>query len=111
MIDFAKQYNRASWLEFLEDSFLPDDFRTEEKGIAYSGGYTREVTRLGECPSLQLTVFEIKHSSVNDARIGLSKEAFKLVHDFTKYSRALILFVPQNTVDFYRSLPITSSER
>ena len=101
-MDFAKQYNRDSWLEFLEDSFLPDDFRIGEKEISYSGDYTREVTRLGECPSLKLTVFEIKHSSVNDARVGLSREAFKLVRE-TKYSRALILFVPQNTTDFYRS--------
>nr|AGS53305.1 putative type IIS restriction/modification enzyme [uncultured bacterium contig00013] len=101
-MDFTQAYNRPIWQNFLEDSFLPDDFRRTEDSIPYSGNYTKNVTRLGECPSLQLAVFEIKHSSVNDARVGLSKEAFTLVRDYTKYNRALALFVPQSSNDSYR---------
>jgi hypothetical protein len=101
-MDFTQVYNRTSWLNFLEDSFLPDDFRITDETVQYQKDFTKEVTKLGECPSLQLTVFEINHTSVNDARVGLSKEAFTLVRDYTKYNRALALFVPQSSNEKYR---------
>ena len=96
MIDFKQSYNRQTWLNFLEDSFLPDDFKIAEEAVPFAGTFSKNVTKLGACPSLQLTVFEVKHSSINDARVGLSKESFKLVRDHTKYNRALVLFVPQS---------------
>jgi hypothetical protein len=102
-IDFSKQYNREDWVGFLESHFLPEDFKAEERKVPYTGAYTQEVTKLGECPeSLGLTVFEIQHKSKNDARVGLSKEAFRLVCNHTLHSRALILFVPKNDGDIYR---------
>jgi len=101
-VDFTQEYNRTSWLNFLENSFLPDDFRINNESLPYQKDFTKEVTKLGECPSLQLTVFEVKHSSVNDARVGLSKEAFTLVCDYTKFNRALALFVPQSSNEKYR---------
>jgi len=101
-MDFTQVYNRTSWLNFLENSFLPDDFRITDESLPYQGKFSKKVTKLGECPSLQLTVFEVNHSSVNDARIGLSKEAFTLVRDYTKFNKALALFVPQNISDLYR---------
>jgi len=100
-MDFRLEYNRSVWQKFLGDSFLPDDFIRKEEIVKHSGNYTKNVTMLGECPSLQLFIFEINHSSINDARVGLSKEAFTLVRG-TKYNRALILFVPQNKADNYR---------
>ncbi|GHV74165.1 hypothetical protein AGMMS49940_14670 [Spirochaetia bacterium] len=104
MIKFTQKYNRGAWLSFLEDSFLPDDFTVNEREVSFSEKleYTQTVTKLGESPSLGLTVFEIKHKSTNDARVGLSKEAFRLVCNYTLHSRALVLFVPQDKDDFYR---------
>jgi hypothetical protein len=101
-MDFTQEYSRESWLNFLENAFLPDDFRITNEAIPYHGILSKKVTKLGECPSLQLSVFEMAHTSVNDARVGLSKEAFTLVRDYTKYNRALALFVPQNINDSYR---------
>ncbi|GMO37673.1 MAG: hypothetical protein Ta2B_17380 [Termitinemataceae bacterium] len=104
MIDFTKKYERGVWQSFLEDSFLPDDFKSDEKEISFSETlvHTQSVTKLGESACLGLTVFEITHKSTNDARVGLSKEAFRLVCNYTLHSRALVLFVPQNADDFYR---------
>ncbi|MFP3040313.1 Eco57I restriction-modification methylase domain-containing protein, partial [Treponema primitia] len=103
-MDFKEKYNRKAWLSFLEDSFLPDDFSINEKEVSFSEKleYAQAVTKLGESASLGLTVFEIKHKSTNDARVGLSKDAFRLVCNYTLHSRALVLFVPQNNDDFYR---------
>jgi len=100
-MDFSQGYNRVPWINFLE-GFLPDDFLAGEEAIRYSGKFTKNVTKLGESASLQLSVFEIKHNSVNDARVGLSKEAFTLVRDHTKYNKALALFVPQSNNETYR---------
>ncbi|MHB9295132.1 hypothetical protein PilKf_00873 [Pillotina sp. SPG140] len=102
-IDFTKEYNREDWVGFLESHFLPEDFKAEEGNVPYTGTYTQEVTKLGECPSsLGLTVFELQHKSQNDARVGLSKEAFRLVRNYTAHNKALILFVPKNNGDVYR---------
>ncbi|MDR0908962.1 MAG: Eco57I restriction-modification methylase domain-containing protein [Spirochaetaceae bacterium] len=97
MIDFNKSYNRQDWLSFLADSLLPDDFDEQVKQINYSSAlkHTKQVYLLGECPSLGLSVMEIKHSSYNDARVGLTKEAARLICDYTGYNRALVLFVPE----------------
>ncbi|GMO21153.1 MAG: hypothetical protein Ta2A_27410 [Treponemataceae bacterium] len=104
MIDFTQKYDRGAWLSFLEDSFLPDDFSSDAREVPFSEKleYTQAVAKLGESAELGLTVFEIKHKSTNDARVGLSKEAFRLVCNYTLHSRALVLFVPQNADDVYR---------
>ncbi|GMO14621.1 MAG: hypothetical protein Pg6A_00210 [Termitinemataceae bacterium] len=104
MMDFTRSYQRETWLGFLENSFLPEDFSREEKRVSVSEkyNYAKEVTRLGECGSLELTVFEIKHSSANDPRVGLSKDAFKIICNYTQFNRAIILFAPQNNDSRYR---------
>ena len=101
-MDFTQSYNRSTWINFLEQSFLPDDFEIKEEPVSFTGAFSKSVARLGTCPSLQLSVFEVKHSSLNDARVGLSKEAFNLVRDYTNHNRALVLFVPQTSNEKYR---------
>jgi hypothetical protein len=102
MIDFTNEYNRDSWTDFLQNNFLPEDFLLEENIIEYKAEYTEEVTKLGVCPSLELSVFEVRHKSTHDARIGLSKDAFQLILRYTMVRRALILFVPRNDNSIYR---------
>jgi hypothetical protein len=104
VIYLKQKYNRETWLSFLEDSFLPDDFSINEKPINVTEklDFTQNVTRLGEVPSLELTIFEIKHKSTDDARVGLSKDAFRIVCNYTIHNRALVLFVPQKDNDIYR---------
>ena len=101
---FNKPYYRDSFLnDFLID-FLPDDFETEETPIPFefSAGYISRVTRIGTCKSLKLDVFEMIHSSHNDARIGVSKDAFKILYNNSLCNRALVIFVPDSSRNNYR---------
>ena len=102
-MEFNKAYNREEYLSFLRVNFLPDDFQQEissvENPIHFQ--YTQQVTRLGECESLGLVVYEVRHSSKHDARVGLTKEAFRLLAD-EFCERALVLFVPEDDNSNYR---------
>ncbi len=106
-IDFKQPYNRADFLKFVERDFLPDDFRIEVEDMDFSSNYTQQATRLGTCESLGLEVIELTHSSTNDARVGLSKEAFRMLLNRSTHNRALIIFVPQNTPSTYRFSLVT----
>jgi hypothetical protein len=113
-IDFKQAYSREKFLTFLEKDFLPEDLRIEEESIDYSAKYTQQVTRLGECKSLKLDVIEIIHGSTHDARVGLSKEAFRLLLERSQCNRALILFIPKDKPTTYRfslvSIDVTLDE-
>lgn len=63
--------------------------------------YASVATCLGKSKMLDLVVYEIKHSSRHDARVGLSKDAFRMLAG-EKQSRALVIFVPENDVSNYR---------
>lgn len=106
-MNFDKRYDRHEFLRFLE-SFLPEDFteKIEEVHIDHKTTYIRQVTRLGRCQSLDLLVYEMRHNSVNDARVGLSKEAFRFLANEWE-GRALVLFVPENNDANYRFSLIT----
>ncbi|MGN1239710.1 MAG: Eco57I restriction-modification methylase domain-containing protein, partial [Paludibacteraceae bacterium] len=90
-------YSRNDLARFLED-FLPDDFIPEVKSLNPAESYTPKfittVTRLGKCPSLELEVFEVHHSSLHDARVGISRDAFQLLQHCSMCNRALMAFVP-----------------
>ncbi len=102
-MEFNKAYNRNELVKYLRTSFLPEDFIQEETPLANPKQfqYTQQVTRLGECNSLELVVFEVLHSSVSDARVGLTKEAFRMLAD-EFCERALVFFVPQDDNSNYR---------
>jgi len=102
-MEFNKAYNRNELVKFLRTNFLPEDFIQEETTLANPKQfqYTQQVTRLGECNSLELVVFEVLHSSVSDARVGLTKEAFRMLAD-EFCERALVFFVPQDDNSNYR---------
>lgn len=102
-MEFNKAYSREEFLSFLRVSFLPEDFKQEisdiENPVQFQ--YTQKVTRLGECESLGLVVYEVRHSSKHDARVGLTKEAFRLLAD-EFCERALVFFVPEDDNSNYR---------
>ena len=102
-MEFNKAYNREEYLSFLRVNLLPDDFQQEisnvENPVQFQ--YTQQVTRLGECESLGLVVYEERHSSKHDARVGLTKEAFRLLAD-EFCERALVFFVPEDDDSNYR---------
>lgn len=102
-MEFNKAYSRDDFLSFLRVNFLPEDFKQEisdvENPVQFQ--YTQQVTRLGECESLGLVVYEVRHSSKHDARVGLTKEAFRLLAD-EFCERALVFFVPKDDDSNYR---------
>lgn len=106
-MNFDKRYDRHEFLRFL-GFFLPEDFteKIEEVHFEHKTTYIRQVTRLGRCQSLDLLVYEMRHNSVNDARVGLSKEAFRFLANEWE-GRALVLFVPENNDANYRFSLIT----
>lgn len=103
-----KAYNRESFVEFLSDKFLPEDFRlkrnVEEIELSGRQNFATRAFRLGECRSLELEVFEIHHSSLNDARVGIAKDAFQLLLHHSFCNRALIAFVPDGSKQWRFSL-------
>jgi hypothetical protein len=105
-MEFNKRYSRSEFINFLQHKFLPEDFIAETTvvDIERQTKYIRSVTKLGSSESLDLVVYEIRHTSTHDARVGLSKEAFRFLADEWE-SKALVLFVPEvNDVNYRFSL-------
>jgi adenine-specific DNA-methyltransferase len=101
-MEFNKAYNRQEFVNFLQSSFLPNDFLPTTEAVAFAPmKYTSEVVKLGSSQTLDLVVYEIKHSSHHDARVALSKEAFRLLADEME-DRALVVFVPKDNCNNYR---------
>jgi adenine-specific DNA-methyltransferase len=107
MIDFKQPYNRTDFLNFLWNDLLPEDFVKCEDEISFAAEYTRKVTFLGYSESLELVVFEVRHNSKQDARVSLSKEAFRLLLRNSTKNKALILFVPLDNPNTYRFSLVT----
>lgn len=107
-MQFNKAYNRQEFVSFLRNFFLPDDFQPVETHVTLhtQTKFTASVTKLGSCASLDLVVYEIRHRSRNDARVGLSKEAFRVLADEWE-DRALVIFVPEESSANYRFSLIT----
>lgn len=107
-MEFNKRYNRTEFIDFLQHKFLPEDFVVETTSIDIERQtkYIRAITKLGSSEMLDLVVYEVCHNSTQDARVGLSKEAFRFLADEWE-SRALVLFVPENSDANYRFSLIT----
>ncbi len=106
MIQFNQPYNREEFTNFLRRDFLPDDFEQEESSISFATQtkYSKQAIKLGVCKSLDLVVYEVIHTGKDDPRVGLSKEAFRMLSEEWQ-DRALVLFVPQdNPANFRFSL-------
>lgn len=101
-MEFNKAYNRQEFVNFLQSSFLPNDFLPTAEAVAFAPmKYTSEVVKLGSSQTLDLVVYEIKHTSKHDARVALSKEAFRLLNEEME-DRALVVFIPEDCNDNYR---------
>ena len=102
-MEFNKAYNRPEFVSFLQNKFLPEDFIPTEEPVAFRTQmtYSTQAVELGSSESLGLMVYEVRHSSKNDARVSLSKEAFRMLADEGK-DRALVVFIPEDNDDNYR---------
>ncbi|RQW05355.1 hypothetical protein EH223_05175 [candidate division KSB1 bacterium] len=106
-MNFQSPYDRESFLGFCSTRFFPEDFFIADEAVApsFQTTFTKDIALIGTCPSLELHVYEIRHASENDPRIGLSKETFRLMAEYM-VSRALVIFYSK-TSDNYRLSLIT----
>ncbi|MFR9592120.1 MAG: N-6 DNA methylase [Rikenellaceae bacterium] len=102
-MEFNRAYSRETFVKFLEVDFLPQDFIKENTpiNITHQTNYIQEATKLGVCSTLDLVVYEVKHSGKHDPRVGLSKESFKLLAQEWQ-GKALIAFIPMDNDANYR---------
>ena len=103
-IDFSKPYNSDKFKSFLQDNFLPTDYIPNAVIYNFDSDkykYIKIITELGKVASLKLTVFEVIHSSVQDARVSLTKEMFNFM-DTHNIDYALVLFINEDNPDVYR---------
>lgn len=104
-INFNKPYLREDYLNFFQSKLLPEDFRIDEEkvDVDFKTKYITNATFLGKSDSLNLNVYEISHTSLFDARVGLSREIFKLMSRY-RIDKSLVLFVPPDKNTFRLSL-------
>ena len=102
-MEFNKAYNRQEFVSFLQNNFLPEDFIPSSVPVVFRTQmkYSTQAVKLGSSPSLDLVVYEVRHISKHDARVSLSKEAFRMLADEME-DRALVIFVPQDSNENYR---------
>ena len=106
-MNFNALYNRDTFLTFLEERFLPDDFTIDEvsfEKLNFTPRYTLNANLLGTCRSMELDVFEITHTSSHDARVGIAQDAFKLMLHHSYFNRALVIFKQENSSQYRFSL-------
>lgn len=101
-MEFNKAYNRQEFVNFLHH-FLPDDLTYDETHVDFRHrlNYITQAVKLGSSDTLDLVVYEVRHNSKNDARVSLSKEAFRLLAEEME-DRALVIFVPEDNSSNYR---------
>ena len=99
----TRPFNRETFLPFLRN-FIEDVSIQVERLDTEKCQYTDEAYRLGHDSSLDLEVYEIHHTSTNDARVGIAKDAFKLLFSESLSNRALVVFVPEGSKQWRLSL-------
>jgi adenine-specific DNA-methyltransferase len=103
----SSAYQREDWIDFLQSKFLPNDFKLKKQAIdiEFKSRYIKpQAYWIGDCGSLDdLAIIEISHASENDPRIGLSRDAFRLMAELN-LSKALFFFVSDNSPNYRFSL-------
>jgi len=104
-MNLKEKYNQKTFLSFLENQFLPDDFdiHIEKLDIEFKTQFIKKVALLGNVDSLSLKVYEIEHISEHDPRVSLSKETFKLMASYGA-KQALVFFVSPKSENYRFSL-------
>jgi adenine-specific DNA-methyltransferase len=105
VIDLKTPYSRESFLSFFRDHFLPEDLNILDERIdpGFQSNYFKDISKIGETPSLDLAIYEIKHHSESDPRVSLSRDSFRLLSQYGQ-QRALILFISKKADNYRLSL-------
>jgi adenine-specific DNA-methyltransferase len=93
----GEDYNRASFQSFLTN-FLPE-YVKDERVIDFGSRIFESTIYLGRSKVLNIPVYEIKVDEKIEARVGITKNAFKLMKQLQDY-KALIVFSDNNSRDW-----------
>lgn len=104
-MNFLNPYSRSDYKKFFQDSLLTDNFRIieEELSLEFKPQFIKKAELIGRDKSLELEVYEIKHESEYDPRVGLSKDFFRLMANYGS-KRALAIFYSPNSKNYRLSL-------
>jgi len=104
-LNFTNTYSQQKYTDWFRTYFLPNDFESlsEEITTDFKTHYINKIRLLGQCESLDLSVYEITHRSEHDPRVSLSKETFRLMANLL-VKNALVLFVSENSQNYRLSL-------
>ncbi|MBU2540681.1 MAG: N-6 DNA methylase [Candidatus Omnitrophica bacterium] len=104
-MDFKVTYEREKYLDFFQNQFLPEDFESCDESIEsqFKPQHISKVTKIGQVPSLDLNIYEIKHHSENDPRVSLSRDSFRILAQYG-VRRALAIFTSSSSSNYRLSL-------
>ena len=107
-MDFRQPYHQDTFLEFLKDNFLPNDFKISKEKInltdlSFKPEHIQKIELLGEVPSLDLKIYEIHHEFENDPRVTLSRETFRILANFGT-RKSLVSYVSSKSPNYRFSL-------
>ena len=105
----SAKYNRADFLSFLTQKFLPVDFEQTQSNIYIdrTGARINSALKLGSCLSIGTSIYEFRHNSNHDPRVTLSRESFNILNKNEIEPNALAVFYNEDTSQWRLSL-ITS---
>ena len=102
----SAKYNRADFLSFLTQKFLPVDFEQTQSNVYIdrTGARINNALKLGSCSSLGLSVYEFRHNSIHDPRVTLSRESFNILNKNEIEPNALAVFYNEQASQWRLSL-------
>jgi len=104
-MDFRATYKQGDYINFFRNYLLPEDFddHSEDVLLGFKPQFINKAVKIGEVPSLELNIYEVRHPSENDPRVSLSRDAFRFLAQYG-VKRALIIFTLENSANFRLSL-------
>jgi hypothetical protein len=105
--DLKQKYSKEHFLA-LNSQLIDANYSTKTLAISTANSKLIETAEyLGEYQSLDLHIITIKHTSSNDARVGVSMEIFKLMKDYALPNALVAAYSAES--DSWRYSLITSS--
>ncbi|MBP7795583.1 MAG: Eco57I restriction-modification methylase domain-containing protein [Elusimicrobiales bacterium] len=103
----SKPFNKEDIKNLLIDNFLPENFEIKEEKLSLNeiGKFEKiqEVSSVGKSNNPEIKLLFIKHSGINDPRITITKETFKIVKGF-RFKKSIIVYYSDNSENYRISL-------
>ena len=90
-------YSRINFQKFLEE-FLPD-YVLDERSVTFESRVFQNTKYLGRSKKLNIPVFEVEIDEKLEARVTITKNAFKMMRTLQEY-KALIIFIDKSSNDW-----------